>query len=59
MRHKLASFVMASLLMLVASNSYAYYGNNYSHDQNAGYPYDKEYGYRVSRNDLSGPICAR
>lgn len=32
-------------------NSYAYY------DENAGYPYNKEYGYRISRNDLSGPIC--
>jgi hypothetical protein len=39
-------------------NSYAYYGNSYYHDENAGYPYGKQYGYRISRNDLSGPICA-
>lgn len=36
----------------VYDNSYAYY------DENGGYPYNKKYSYRISRNDLSGPICA-
>ena len=43
---------IASAPFRAFDNSYAYY------DEDAGYPYHKEYGYRISRNDLSGPICA-
>ena len=43
---------IASAPFRAFDDSYAYY------DENAGYPYHGEYGYRVSRNDLSGPICA-
>ncbi len=43
---------IASAPFRAFDNSYAYY------DENAGYPYNRAYGYRISRNDLSGPICA-
>jgi hypothetical protein len=43
---------IASAPFRAFDDSYAYY------DGYAGYPYDGEYGYRVSRNDLSGRVCA-
>ena len=49
---------IASAPFRAFDNSYAYYDNNYPYSDNAGYPNNKEYGYRISRNDLSGPICA-
>ncbi len=48
---------IASAPFRAFDNSYAYY-DGYARYPYRGYAHGGEYGYRVSRNDLSGPICA-